>query len=358
MKILFVSRLSIHSVLGGDTIQMENTALELRNLGTEVDFYTPQVKDFSSYDLIHFFNITRPEVILNVISKAKKPFVLSPIYVDYSFYKTQSPFSKMGLLTRLFGVDGIEYLKATIKHILGKEKIYYTPYFLLGQKRSIKKILKQAAYILPNSNSETLRLTKRYGINVPTQVTPNAVDRNTFNATTDVKRSEYKIVCEASIEPRKNQLNLIKAINGSKFELTIIGNPSPNHTKYYQKCKNEAGDNVTFISKINQNELIKYYLQSAIHILPSWFETTGLSSLEAAYLGCKLIVSPNGDTKDYFEDYAIFCDPHSVISITEAITSSYNQKYSPKLKELIEKKYNWKKTAEITQSVYLKVIKK
>ena len=129
MKVLFVSRLTIHSILGGDSIQMENTARELSGFGTTVEFYTPKIKDFSSFDLIHFFNITRPEVILNVLSKVDLPYVLSPIYVDYSFYKTQSPFSKMGLLTRFFGVDGIEYFKAVIKHSLGKEKIYFKPYF-------------------------------------------------------------------------------------------------------------------------------------------------------------------------------------------------------------------------------------
>jgi glycosyltransferase involved in cell wall biosynthesis len=357
MKVLFVSRLTIHSVLGGDTIQMENTARELSKFGTTVEFYTVKTKDFSSFDLIHFFNITRPEVILNVLSKVDLPFVLSPIYVDYSFYKTQSPFSKMGLLTRLFGADGIEYFKAVFKHVLGKEKIYFNPYFLLGQKSSIKRILRQAAYILPNSESENTRLVKRFGHSSLAQVTPNGVDLEKFKLDKSFERQDSKILCVASVEPRKNQFNLIKAINGSKFELTIIGNPSPNHHKYYEKCKAEAGDNVTFISKISQSELVKYYLESSIHILPSWFETTGLSSLEAAYLGCKIIVSPNGDTKDYFKGFATYCERQSVKSIKKAIHTSSEQPYTDEFKEFIKKEYNWKKTAEITQSVYLKVLK-
>ena len=358
MKILFVSRHTINTILGGDTIQMENTAKELRKLGTSVDFYTKDIIDFSPYDIIHFFNITRPDPILDILHKTNKPYVISTIYVDYSFYKYQNRYSKMGLLTSLFGRDGIEYLKSTLKHFLGKEKINYLPYLWTGQKRSIKKVLKKSSYILPNSESEKTRLVKQYGVSPNCQIIPNGVDVGKFKNTNNVKRVKNKILCVASIEPRKNQLNLIKAIKNTQFDLTIIGDPSPNHLSYFKKCKFEAGGNVKFISKISQLDLVNHYLESAIHILPSWFETTGLSSLEAGYLGCKLIVSPNGDTKDYFENYANFCEPSSIISIRNTIDKVDKLYNSNALKNRIDKEYNWKNTARLTQSVYLNIINK
>ena len=47
---------------------------------------TSQDIDYESYDLLHFINIIRPSDILFHINKTKKPFVLSPILVDYSEY--------------------------------------------------------------------------------------------------------------------------------------------------------------------------------------------------------------------------------------------------------------------------------
>jgi glycosyltransferase involved in cell wall biosynthesis len=147
-------------------------------------------------------------------------------------------------------------------------------------------------------------------------------------------------------------LNLIKAIDNLDVTLLIVGDSAPNHTSYLETCKAAASDKVQFIPRISQEELVYYYLSSAIHILPSWFETTGLSSLEAAYLGCKLIVSPNGDTRDYFGEFANYCDPSSVTSIQRSIETSLGAHYQNEVRELIKKEFNWLSTAKKTKQCY------
>jgi len=37
-----------------------------------------------------------------------------------------------------------------------------------------------------------------------------------------------------------------------------------------------------------------------VHMLPSWFETTGLSSIEAAVMHCNIVITDKGDTREYF----------------------------------------------------------
>ena len=150
-----------------------------------------------------------------------------------------------------------------------------------------------------------------------------------------VDRKKKQLICVALVEPRKNQLNLIKAINGTDYKLKIIGDPAPNHKKYLEECKRTANDNVEFIPRLSQDKLVEHYLESEIHVMPSWFETTGLSSLEAAYLGCKVIVSPGGDTRDYFKDFTLYCDPGSVTSIKNAILQASESNYDPRLRQLV-----------------------
>lgn len=353
MRVLFISRSTIFSVPGGDTVQMECTANELRKMGVEVTIWDNQADlEYDSYDLIHFFNLTRPAAILFHTTKCSIPYVVSTIYVQYDFYKTLYPWSLMGLATRILGIDGIEYLKTAVKHFLGKEKLDYLPFLFKGQKKSIRDVLAGASAILPNSKSEALRVFKNYRIKTKEFIVPNGIDFEKFDHDLDLERVSNQLICVGQIEPRKNQLNLIKAIDKLDVTLLIVGDSAPNHTSYLETCKATASDKVQFIPRISQEELVRYYLSSAIHILPSWFETTGLSSLEAAYLGCKIIVSPNGDTRDYFGEFANYCDPSSVTSIQRSIETSLGASYPNEMRELIKKEFNWQKTAAKTKQCY------
>ncbi|MCQ4142446.1 glycosyltransferase family 4 protein [Chryseobacterium sp. EO14] len=354
MKILFINRDTSNTVYGGDTVQMNYTAKALRKLGVEVDINVAfDTKDYSAYDLIHFFNITRPDNILFHMSKAKIPFVVSTILTDYSFYKEVS--SKFRMIAYFFGVDGIEYFKSISKYIFGKEKIRHKRYIFLGQYRSIKKILSTAKYLLPNSENEYQRIQKRYGGDYPFQIIPNGVELD-WIVENKIMRKPKTVICVARIEPLKNQLNLIKALNNSGFSLTILGKPSPNHKNYYQQCVNEAAHNVRFIESVSEQDLVSLYAESEIHILPSWFETTGLSSLEAAYFGCKIVVSEKGDVFDYFSGMAEFCKPDDVKSIYKAIEKAHLKEYSNMLRNKIIQEYNWNVAAQKTFAVYNKIL--
>src|SRR5450432_1736370 len=91
MKILFISRSTLFKDKGGDSIQIIQTANELRKLGVEVDIrLTNESIDYSNYDLIHFFNIIRPADILPHLSRFRKPYAVSTIYVDYSEYEKKA----------------------------------------------------------------------------------------------------------------------------------------------------------------------------------------------------------------------------------------------------------------------------
>ena len=87
MKIALITRSTLYKVYGGDTIQILETAEELRNLGIKVSIFLSHEKiNYEDFDLLHFFNLVRPANILYHISKTNKPFVVSPILVDYSEY--------------------------------------------------------------------------------------------------------------------------------------------------------------------------------------------------------------------------------------------------------------------------------
>ena len=114
---------------------------------------------------------------------------------------------------------------------------------------------------------------------------------------------------------------------------------------------------MVFLGPISHEDLKDLYKVAKVHVLASWMETPGLSSLEAAAMGCNIVVTRKGDTYDYFEDYAFYCEPDNVESIKKAIDEAYLTAVNPKLKEKIIQNYIWEKTAEETLKAYEIAIK-
>ncbi len=362
MKVLFQSRKTLFSVPGGDTTQILKTAEHLEKLGVKVDISTelePNVKD---YDIVHVFNLTRgQETYLQVLNAKKqgKPVALSTIYVLYTEYEKKASGGLRQLLANVLSPYQIEYLKVLARAVKNREIHRGTAKLLIkGYFKTLKEICNSVDVFLPNSESEMKRVAKDFGLkNYRHVVVPNAVDLKVFDydkVKVDQKVQEFKdcILCVARIEGLKSQLNLVRAVKTLPYKLVLIGKPAPNHIKYYEKIKKEAGNNVVFLGHVPHEKLAPYYKVAKVHALVSWMETTGLSSLEAAAMKCNLVITKKGYTFDYFKDYAFYCEPDDVNSIREAIVRAYESPFNEELYELVRNNYTWEKAAEKTLEGY------
>src|SRR5688572_16572116 len=87
MKVALISRGTLFTVPGGDTVQVQQTAEQLRKQGLETDLILETAGIATKkYDLLHFFNITRPADILRFTNKTSIPYVITPIWIDYTAY--------------------------------------------------------------------------------------------------------------------------------------------------------------------------------------------------------------------------------------------------------------------------------
>ena len=113
IKVAMIVRSTLYTVQGGDTIQALQTARSLRTQGVTVDIrLTNEQINYEQYQLLHFFNITRPADILYHIRKTDLPFVVSTILINYSEYDKYHRKGISGILFRYLPADSIEYLKA------------------------------------------------------------------------------------------------------------------------------------------------------------------------------------------------------------------------------------------------------
>lgn len=350
IKVLMLARPNLFSYPGGDTTQIVKTAEALRKSGLRIDVNPPKPINYDDYDLLHFFNIIDPEDILGPINRCAKPFVLSTVYCLYEEYDRYHRSSFASLIYSVFSKNGVEYLKTVAKWLLKRDPISSYEFFWRGHKGSIQKILRKSACLLPNSESEYQRVLADFGIEKPYVVVPNGVDLKTY-APTPVKDRDL-VICVGRIEGRKNQLNLIKAMNDTGIPLYIVGLPAKNQPGYYRKCRQMADSNIHFTGYVAQEALLQYYGRAKVHVLPSWFETTGLSSLEAALMGCNTVVSERGDVREYFQKDAWYCDPNHPDSIKRAVLEAFSAPYNPALAKRIGAEYHWEKAAEKTLEGY------
>lgn len=219
--------------------------------------------------------------------------------------------------------------------------------------RAVRYLLQNVAVILPNSEAERNIIENRFGIARPAVVVPNAVDAEAFDSTDKPPTDERTgVLSVGRIEPRKNQLMLIRALRDTQVPLTLIGTAGRFNRRYARRCRAEAGGNTHFVEHQDTAELSVYYRKAHVHANVSWYETPGLASLEAGLCGCNLVVTSGGSTAEYFGKSVDYCRPQDTASIRAAIESGLSRQPSSELAGRIRDEYNWNTTAEATLRGY------
>jgi glycosyltransferase involved in cell wall biosynthesis len=362
MKVLFQSRTTLYTSPGGDTTQILKTKEYLEKLGIEVNISIELNPNVDDYDIIHVFNLMRPQELYLQIKNAKsrnKKVALSTIYGPYIEYEQKARGGLLQLINQILTINQIEYLKVIARAILNFESNKGTLIYLLnGNKRLQKKIISNVDVFLPNSTSEMDRVISDFKLKQYNYISvPNAVDIAKFdyeNVEIEEEFEQYRdcILCVSRIEGRKNQLNVIRACKELPYKFVFIGKAGANFKKYLRQCKMEASDNMFFLGQIDHEKLPQFYKLAKVHILASWMETPGLSSLEAAIMRTNIVVTKKGDTEDYFKDYAFYCEPDDLASIKNAVMEAYNSPFSEDLYRLVIDNYKWEDTARETWKGY------
>lgn len=361
MKVLFITRPTVFSGPGGDTIQLLKTKQYLEKRGVEVTIADCRNPNLEPYDILHFFNLRSPQDILSNVIKAKKigkKIALSTIWGSYLECDQKNRHGLQGWLSNNVSEYKLEYLKVVARAVFNQNfNFEMLPYFIRGHLNSQKYIVSNTDVLLPNSPTELERVKKDMTlVNASGISVANAVDLNVFDYES-VSEGVYEkhkgcLLCAARVEIRKSQLDLIKAMKGLPYKLVIVGMPSPNSQDYYNACKELADENVTFIEHVSQEELASLYKVCKAHALISWMETPGLSSLEAAVMNSNILITDRGDTEFYFQNYAVYCEPGDVGSIKEGIIKVMENEYDESLKNRIIENFTWDNTADETLAGY------
>jgi glycosyltransferase involved in cell wall biosynthesis len=375
MRILLQGRsarsLAVNS--GGDQVKLEQTARVLRaRHGVDARVSAEANPDLTGIDAVHLFGLVRPQETWVQARNARcegKPVFLSTVYCDVWEFEREVRTGPVGWIARHSNRDVIEALKAAGRGVKQREWGRGSlAMFLRGYSKMQREIVAMTSVFFPDSHSEWLRVAHDFDLSPDdprATVVPNGFDTEAARACDladdpppGLACFEGCVLCVARLEGRKNQLNLIEACRNTDLQLVLAGPPTANQSRYVQQVRELAKPlaNVHILGAVSPEDKSWLYRLAAVHVLPSWMETTGLSSLEAAVAGCAIVVSPNGDTRDYFGEDAEYCDPASPQSIRAAILRAGERGPCAALDQRIRKEFTWERSADLTFDAYRRVL--
>jgi len=377
MKILMQNRYDALTKKGGDSFQMLLTKKYLEKTGTSVDVSTELNPDLNGYDIIHLFNITRVHETFIQFRNAKKnnkKIVLSPIYhsiFDIRNYENKNLTGIYKLIVKyLYKTDNIQLFK-TLYYVHKYPKIWYSwiTQFYKGYTNQQREILKNVDFILPNSNLEMSTIMQELfnleDIKLNYEITCNGVEdidyvesRRVLDLLNKNNLKNY-VLCPGRIEPRKNQLNIIKALIEEKIPIIFVGGINRMHGSYFKEFLKQINrnKNLFYLGEFKQEEMNTFYKYAKVTVLASWFETTGLVGIEGGIMDCNVVMTIKGYTKEYYGDLVWYCDPENLTSIKEAVLSSYSvNRGVKKLSSRIKKMFTWENAARKTLEIYKKLV--
>jgi glycosyltransferase involved in cell wall biosynthesis len=329
------------TIRGGHQVQLSKTAEALAKLDVDVTTSADPHESPKGFDIVHGFGLNP-----TLIRRARRfgvPVVMSTIYIsrDYRLgLYAAPPAQRAARLVRLGASVARRGSVATA------ERMLQWSYDLALQYEA-------SDLLLPNSHAEAEAIRTELRVSTPSHVVPNGVDDELFTLGSNPVRDGVLYV--GRIEPHKNQLALIRALRDTGTRLVIAGPAHPHHARYVDQCRAEAGPDVTFLGDVPHERLPELYRSASVHAMPSLFETTGLTSLEAALCGCGVVTTSRGYVREYFDNLAHYCDPLSLDSIRAAVAAALNDPRAA-LRDRILSNFTWKHTALATRAAYLSAL--
>jgi glycosyltransferase involved in cell wall biosynthesis len=342
-SVFFHAPVDVFQAPGGGENQLVQTGRHLEERGVAVRLFNPWVDRLSEARLLHLFGMSREGLSLaRAARRIGLPVVVSPIcwFEPRALWSLESGVSRK--------------LTSLVRWALRA----WTGGRLPDWRR---ELLTLADAVLPNSQSEARQLERLFRV-APgrIQVVPNGVSAHFAEASPNLFRSRFGsddfVLYVGRVEPRKNVLGLLRATRSLGLRLAVIGTSPPAFAEYERRCRREGGDDTQtlWIGHLEHDDplLASAYAAARVFALPSWFETPGLSSLEAASAGTPVVTTPYGCTRDYFGDLVRYARPHDQMELERALEETWQEGANPRLSRLVVSRYLWPVAAQRTAEVY------
>lgn len=173
---------------------------------------------------------------------------------------------------------------------------------------------------------------------------------------------KYKsfILCIATIEPRKNIINLIRAYKKlpekikTKYPLILVGSRGWKCEKIFELI-HSSDSTIMYFGYLNNTQIASFYKSASFFVYPSIYEGFGLPVAEASYFKLPLLISDIPVFRELFPN-ANFFNPYDIDHLFQKIKDTIESFEDRELtnKTINQKNYDmtWQETAIKTFASY------
>lgn len=325
----------------------------------DIDFYfcavnVDNLKNiFGVYDNVHYIKLRFKNKFLRLFFEY--PHIISHNNIDFAHFQYILPFFKR--CREIVTIHDLLFLDFPIFFpILYRLKNYLL--FLLSAHR--------ADLLL--TVSEFSKLEINHYFNIPLErivITSNSVSIPTFsnmnNKILELLQLDKYILEVGRVEPRKNQLLLVKAFVENqlyeRYSLVLVGSLDITYKEYddyLKKVDSLVKSKIKQVS-VSYNDLLVLYRNTSLFVFPSYAEGFGIPPLEALANNCPVLCSDVTAMAEFgFPDKYTF-NPYNQEELGEKMIKVLSEPYDFTYKDEVLNKYSWKKTSD---TLYEQILKK
>ncbi|MEE4287367.1 MAG: glycosyltransferase family 1 protein [Mariniphaga sp.] len=134
---------------------------------------------------------------------------------------------------------------------------------------------------------------------------------------------EKFILSVGTLEPRKNQLALLQALQSKEIQIRVVfvGKQTSSYMTEIKRFleENEMESQVQFLSNIPESDLAALYQTAVLSVYISVFEGFGLPVIESMACGCPVVTSSVSVLPETAGDAAVLCNPAKVEEIAQKV---------------------------------------
>ena len=189
-----------------------------------------------------------------------------------------------------------------------------------------KKVVKQLHNIVTVSDCSRQDIARDFGLQpAGISIVHNGVDTDMFRPLEGVQRRPLRLMATCSADaPLKGTRFLVRAYarlleTYPELELLMVSKPLPGGKTERLVKKLGLTDRIQFVSGISTEQMVRYYAEATVAIVPSVYEGFGLPAAEAMACGVPVVSTDGGALPEVVGDAGIIVPAKNVEALVDAI---------------------------------------
>jgi glycosyltransferase involved in cell wall biosynthesis len=234
--------------------------------------------------------------------------------------------------------------------------------------RMQKSVIKQLRHVVTVSECSRQDIARDFGLQpAGIALVHNGIDTDEFRPLPAVARKPRRLMATASADAPLKGLRYLLLAHASllrrypDLELLVVGRPQPGGKTERLIARLDIAGSIRFVSGISTAEMVHYYAEASIAVVPSVYEGFGLPAGEAMACGVPVVATDGGALPEVVGDAGVIVPARDAEALARAVAALLEDPPRRALlaaagRRRILEYFSWRVCAQHMEACYRKVI--